>query len=111
MSFGKNVMMGMMGAFLKMGVSIDHLDLDKEIMKITLPKDSYEYHKCISKGRGPTNPEELAKRIKESFIELGIVSSNFKVLYKVIDIAWTEEDGEDAFNKNKNKIYEFVSRI
>ena len=100
MSLGKNIVQGMMGAYLMDGIDIDKIDWDKHILYITLPKKSYSYErsekiKCA---------EDYAKRIKEMWIEIGIFPKDCVVKYKIKDIIWTKEMGDKNYEENKNKI-------
>lgn len=99
MSLGKSILQGMMGAFLMAGMEVDKIDLDNHILYISLPKQSYSYNsdkiKCA---------EDYAKRIKETWIELGIFPSECSVKYKVKDINWTKEMGNKNFNDNIDKV-------
>lgn len=101
MSFGRNILMGMMGAYLKEGLDIDKLDLDNHVLYITVPKSSDTYD-----GPGAiTSPETFAKRIKETWIEMGIFPKDKgKVFYKIKDVHWTVEMGEENYKKNKDKV-------
>lgn len=100
MSLTKAIYQGMIGSMLETGVSIDKLDTDKQILCITLPQHSYFYEmssaiKCA---------EDYARRIKETWIEMGIFSEGCKVLYKTKDINWTKEMGKENFNNNIDKV-------
>lgn len=99
MSLGKSILQGMMGALLMEGMEINKIDLDNHILYISLPKQSYSYNsdkiKCA---------EDYAKRIKETWIELGIFPPECSVRYKVKDVNWTREMGNKNFNDNINKV-------
>lgn len=81
------------------GIEVHKIDLDKHILYISLPKQSYSYNndkiKCA---------EDYAKRIKETWIELGFFPPNCSVKYKIKDINWTREMGNKNFNDNINKV-------
>ena len=99
MSLGKSILQGMMGAFLMEGMEINKIDLDNHILYISLPKQSYSYNsdkiKCA---------EDCAKRIKETWIELGIFPPECSVRYKIKDVNWTREMGNKNFNDNISKV-------
>lgn len=105
-SMGKEVVEGLMGAFLMEGVEIQKIDFDNSILYILLPRDSYSY------GRGEIKcAEDYAKNIKRVFIELGIFDTNGSIRYKVKDIYWTKEMGDKNFNENIGKVLEVVDQI
>lgn len=102
MSFGTSKLMvqGIIGGFLRMGVSVEKLDLDNEILYLKIPEKSYDYNdsqtvKCA---------QDLACRIKETWIGLGIFSKNCTVKYKTYDVYWTKEMGEKNYQENKYKV-------
>ena len=103
MSLGKNILQGMMGAYLMEGVDVDKIDLDNHVLYITLPKDSYSY------GMGKIqNAKDFAKRIKETWVEMGIFPDDCVVKYKTKDIYWTKEMGDRNYNNNKNKVLDMT---
>ncbi len=99
MSLSKSILQRMMGAFLMAGMEVHKIDLDKHILYISLPKQSYSYNsdkiKCA---------EDYAKRIKETWIEMGIFPPDCSVKYKIRDVNWTREMGDRNFNDNIDKV-------
>ena len=74
----------------KTGVKVDNIDYDTFTVSLSIPKKSYFY-----------KPENLvhdaasyAKRIKETWIELGLLPPYGKIKYREIDIDFTEEMGQ-----------------
>lgn len=61
-----------------------------------IPKDSYSYHEANIK-----DAESYANRIKQMLIEIGVISGDWKCLYKIRDEIWTKEMGKENFEKNK----------
>lgn len=102
MSLGRSVAVGMLGAFLTMGVEIESIDMDNYVLTISVPKDSYEYHKETNKAY--KDPESLAKRLKTIFIDMGIFPKECTVRYRVKDVIWTKEMGENNYNQHFHKI-------
>lgn len=99
MSLGKSVVQGMMGAYLKDGIDIIKIDWDKHILYISLPKQSESY------GKGKIQcAEDYAKRIKETWIQMGIFPETCSVKYKLKDINWTNELGYKNYNDNINRV-------
>ena len=97
---GKNILQGMMGAYLMEGIDVDKIDWDNHILYITLPKQSYSYE--ISETI--KSASDYAKRIKEVWIEMGIFPKDCIVKYRVKNIIWTKQMGEENFKTNKDKI-------
>lgn len=95
----------MIGAFLLEGMIIDKIDFDNEILYIQIPKESYSYLKPDSKIKCA---DDFAKRIKTVWIELGIFSDKGKVKYKERNIKWTEELGNENYNKNIGYILKMI---
>ncbi len=104
MSLGKSILQGMMGVFLMEGIEVHKIDLDKHILYISLPKQSYSYNsekiKCA---------EDYAKRIKEMLVEMGIFLPDCSVKYKIKDINWTREMGDKNFNDNIDKVVNLIA--
>lgn len=65
-----------------MGVQIDGIDKSKNIVYISIPKESVDYVQSST----IKNSQDFARSIKEKVFE-----SKFNVKYKVRDEAWTEE--------------------
>lgn len=97
---GRAASIGMIGAFLKMGVNIIKVDYDNQIMYISVPRDSYEYY---TEG-AVKSPETLAKNIKRVLIMLNVFDENCKIKYKIRDEEWTKEMGEENYKKNLNNM-------
>lgn len=104
MSFGKNVAIGIFGMFLEFGIDIINIDLDNHVLILEIPKDSYLYH--LNDKGVLKDPESTARRIKETWIEMGIFPESCKVRYKEKDIFWTEEMGKERFERNRTHILE-----
>ena len=100
MSLGKNIVQGMMGAYLMDGINVDKIDWDQHILYITLPKQSYSYG--ISEKIQCA--KDYAKRIKETWIEMGVFPEDCVVKYRIKDIIWTKEMGDKNYKVNKDKI-------
>lgn len=103
MSLGKNILQGMMGAYLMEGVDIDKIDWDNHILYLTLPKESYSYRT----GK-IHNAKDFAKRIKETWIEMRIFPKDCTVKYKIKDIYWTKEMGDINYNNNKDRVIDMT---
>ena len=78
-----------MSVLTRTGVKIDNIDYDTFTVSLSIPKKSYFY-----------KPENIvhdaasyAKRIKETWIELGLLPPYGKIKYREIDIDFTEEMG------------------
>ncbi len=106
-STGKAIFSGIIGSFLQDGIDINKIDWETETMYITLPAQSYRYDICKNNETILTSPENYAKRIKETFHEMGIFQ-NGKVKYRVKDIYWTKEMGEKNFKENINKYLDMM---
>lgn len=106
-STSKAIFSGIMGAFLKDGIDINKIDWETETMYITVPSQSYTYEFSINNGGAIVSPETCARRIKETFHEMGIFQ-NGKVKYRVKDIYWTKEMGEKNFKENINKYLDMM---
>ena len=71
------------------GVKIDSIDYDTFTVSLSIPKKSYFY----KPGNLVHDAESYAKRIKETWIELGLLPPHGKIKYREIDIDFTEEMG------------------
>ena len=82
------------------GVEVNKIDMDSQILYLTLPERSEEYNtkniKCAA---------DYEKSIKETWIGFGIFSSDCTVKYKTKDIYWTREMGEKNYNDNQDNIF------
>ncbi len=99
MSLGKNILRGIIGAFLMDGVEVKRLDTEKQILYLVLPERSYAYNTDTIKCA-----QDYAKRVKETWIKSGIFTRNCTVKYKTKDIHWTREMGDKNFRDNENCI-------
>lgn len=108
-NLGKNIFIGMMGSFLEAGIDIVHLDLDKQILLLDIPKDSWDYTQQTPANIH--NAESYARRIKEMWIEMGIFQSGCTVKYKEKDVFWTKEMGHENYEKNKNRLLEMIGLL
>jgi hypothetical protein len=98
--YGRAASIGMLGAFLKMGVNILKVDFNNQTIYISVPRDNYEYY---TDGE-IKSPETLAKGVKRLLIMLNVFDNNCKVKYKIRDEEWTKEMGEENYKKNLNKM-------
>ena len=104
MSLGKSILQGIIGSFLLEGIEVNKLDVDNQILYLTIPERSYSYGrsekiKCAA---------DYVKRIKETWIEMGIFSQNCTVKYKTKDIYWTKEMGEKNYEENKHHVMDLT---
>ena len=104
MSLGKSILQGIIGSFLLEGVEVNKLDVDNQILYLTIPERSYSYGrsekiKCAS---------DYAKRIKEIWIEMGIFSRDCTVKYRTKDIYWTKEMGKKNYEENKHHVMDLI---
>lgn len=107
MSLGKNILMGIIGEMYRSGVEIDVLNVSDPIQQqlyLTLPKESFTYNN----GKIVHDAASYARRIKETWIEMGILRDNASVKYKTKDIIWNKEMGEDNFNKHRDDIINLI---
>lgn len=103
MSLNKEMVLGIAIYYLKSGVVIDKIDRDNHILYITVPKESYMYEE----EHGAYNDaESYVKRLKKTWIEMGIFPQDFSVKYKTKDVYWTKEMGEDNYKRNQSKIFD-----
>lgn len=105
MSLGKSIVQGMMGAYLMEGVDVLKIDWDNHILYLSIPKHSYTYEKPDGKIH---SAEDFAKRIKETWIEMGVFPETCSVKYKVKDVKWTKEMGDKNYNDNLNKVLDLT---
>lgn len=108
--YGKEMALGIIGAFLQMGLNIDKIDWETETLYITIPERSYDYEFSAKNGGAVVSPEALARRIKETSNEMGIFK-NGKVKYRTKDIYWTKEMGEENYKNNIDDYYRIISRL
>lgn len=102
MNLGKSMGIGMLGAFLHMGVDIDKIDWNNSTLYITVPKESYDY------GLGKIDsPKSLAESIKKYFIDMNIIK-DCKCKYRTRDVLWTKEMGEANFKNNIHGLMELL---
>ena len=107
MNLGKSILQGITGAFLLDGIEVNKLDVDNQVLYLTIPERSYTYEesekiKCAS---------DYAKRIKETWIEMGIFSRDCTVKYKTKDIYWTKEMGEKNYEENMHRVLNIGGEI
>ena len=105
MNLGKSIVQGMMGAYLMEGVDVLKIDWDNHILYLTIPKHSYIYDKPEGKIH---SAEDFAKRIKDTWIEMGIFPKTCSIKYKIKDINWTKEMGDKNYNDNLNKVLDLT---
>ena len=105
MNLGKSIVQGMMGAYLMEGVDVLKIDWDNHVLYLAIPKHSYTYDKPGGKIHGA---EDFAKRIKETWIEMGVFPETCSVKYKIKDINWTKEMGDKNYNDNLNKVLDLT---
>lgn len=99
MSLGRAVSQGMMAMFLQHGVKIDKFDEINQTMHITVPEDSFAYHRPDSKVIHDV--ESYVKRNKQVLQDL-LKMPNLKVFYRTYPGYWTKEQGDQNFNEHIN---------
>lgn len=91
MNLGKAIFIGL----CYMGVQIDGIDKNKNIVYISVPEESVYYNSTIK------TPQDLARSIKEK-----VLGSKFKVKYRVRDENWTAEKRKQAIDNIKMNYWE-----
>lgn len=107
MSLGKSILMGIIGEMYKSGVEVDVLDISNPVQQklyLTLPKESYTYET----GGRIHDAASYARRIKETWKEMGILKGNAVVKYKTKDVKWTKEMGETNYNSHRDDILDLI---
>lgn len=82
-----------------MGVQIDGVDKDKNIVYISVPKESVDYNQTSVLK----TPQDLARVIKDK-----IFGTTFNVKYKIRNEVWTEDKKEKAINDITMNYYEDI---
>ena len=103
MSASRGIYLGMMASYLEMGVEIIKIDHENKILYITIPENSYVYNEAKLRESRLQSPDDLAKRIKETWIEMGIFPETCKVKYKTIPGYWSKEKGHKNREDNIHK--------
>ncbi len=93
MNMGKTMLFGMWS----MGVKIECVDKERNLVYISVPKESVYYDQAST----IKTPQDLARSIKEK-----VFYSKFKVKYKVRDEIWTEEKTKQAIDNIKRNYWE-----
>lgn len=86
--------------FLMAGVNIKKLDEINQVIYISIPEDSYEYHNRFE-GSPIHDAESFARRQKECLSEM-LKMPNLKLKYKTYPGYWTKEDGHKNFKEKYN---------
>lgn len=99
MNANRDLGIGLIGMFFQDGLYIDKIDHENKKFYFNIPKDSYSYHE--ENEANIKDAESYANRIKQMLIEVGVISGDWKCLYKIRDEIWTKEMGKENFEKNK----------
>ena len=89
---------GLLGAFLYEGVDIDKIDEENCTIYISIPKDSDSFKRTGSID----NAKQYASNIKRILSQLS--SQDIKIKYKLKDVYWTKEMGDENFERNKYRL-------
>lgn len=101
----KQMLMGILVYLLEEGVDIVKFDDVNNIIYISIPKDSESYH---TENSVIHDAESFVKRIKETWIELGILKSGGKLKYITRDVYWTKELGIKNREEKWNMTYAMI---
>lgn len=82
-----------------MGVQIDGIDKNKNIVYISVPEESVDYNQTSALK----TPQDLARSIKDK-----IFGTTFNIKYKIRNENWTEDKKEQAINDIKMNYYEDI---
>ena len=82
----KDIIKGMFAAQKSMGVRYEYIDMENYIIYFSIPKESYMYN-----YEHINTPENFAKRLKETMIQIQPFLHNFSFRYKVRDEVFTKE--------------------
>lgn len=95
MNLGKAIFIGL----CYMGVQIDGIDKNKNIVYISVPEESVDYNQTSALK----TPQDLARSIKDK-----IFGTTFNIKYKIRNENWTEDKKEQAINDIKMNYYEDI---
>lgn len=107
MSLGKSILMGIIGEMYKSGVEVDVLDISNPVQQklyVTVPNESYTYNE----GKVIYDAKSYVTRIKETWMEMGILKQNAIVKYKTRNVTWTKEIGETNYNNHRDDILDLI---
>ena len=106
MNQNEAVVTGILGMFLQDGLYIKSIDHINKQFFFTIPKDSYAYHE--ENEANIKDAVSYAKRIKEMLIEMKILTEEWKCFYKIRDVVWTKEMGDENFKNNIGQTLTFL---
>lgn len=95
MNLGKMMLFGMWS----MGVKIDCVSKERNIVYISVPEESVDYNQTSALK----TPQDLARFIKDK-----IFGTTFNIKYKIRNENWTEDKKEQAINDIKMNYYEDI---
>ena len=91
-----NVGFAIMAGIVSMGITIDKIDESTNTIYFSIPKESYDYD-----DKNIKNADDLAKSIKEKFIDKGYFGKSVNMQYRISNVKWTKEKCDQALKKLK----------
>ena len=97
-------LIGFVGMLLQAGVKYDDYNETTQTLYISVPKESHAYHELSINWTA----DEYVKNIKERMIDFGLLLDTIKVKYKIHDVVWTKEMGDENYSSNMKRVLQII---